>query len=172
MNGSRIPTDEEEALFREALRDARPPAEAAETATGPLSSAAKRRRLRHEDLVSSGLNGRTAEKLRRGQLEPQARIDLHGMSQAQAHRALPAFLRSSQARGLRLVLVVTGKGQGKRERDRPFDLGLDRSQRGVLKTMTERWLLEGDFVPLIAHIRPAHRRHGGAGAYYVYLRRP
>ena len=98
---------------------------------------------------------------------PDARLDLHGMTENAAHRALATFLRGAQARGLRLLLVVTGKGKPASP-DEPFDMG---SRRGVLKTMTPRWLAEPAFAPFIADVRSAHRKHGGDGAYYVYLRK-
>jgi hypothetical protein len=71
-----------------------------------------------------------------------------------------------------LVLVVTGKGGDARvARDEPFDLELDKTRRGVLRSLTPRWLKEPGLAELIAHVGEAHRRHGGAGALYVYLRK-
>jgi DNA-nicking Smr family endonuclease len=120
---------------------------------------------------TKGVDGNTAERLRRGQLEPDAKLDLHGLTEARAHHALIAFIRSARARGLKLVLIVTGKGLASPAADAPFDLELDRRSRGILKTMTPRWLKEPDLAPLVADVRHAHRRHGGEGALYVYLRR-
>jgi DNA-nicking Smr family endonuclease len=119
-----------------------------------------------------GLDGRTAQRLQRGVLEPEARLDLHGLTEDAAHRALATFLRSASARGLRLVIVVTGKGVKPAAPDEPFDLELDRRTRGVLKAMTPRWLKEPDLARFVVDVRSAHRRHGGAGALYVYLRKP
>src|SRR5579862_8571464 len=119
-----------------------------------------------------GIDGNTAERLRRGQLEPQARLDLHGMSERDAHRALVTFVRVAKARKLRLLLVVTGKGtRGARRQkgEETFDLGMQ--ARGILRSLTPRWLREPGLAELIADVREAHRRHGGAGAIYVYLRK-
>jgi DNA-nicking Smr family endonuclease len=115
----------------------------------------------------SGVNGGTADRLRRGLLEPEARIDLHGMTEAAAHRALHAFLNGAVARGFRLVLVVTGKGNPRNEESAIWML----SPHGVLKQMVPRWLGQPEAAALIAHTQPAHVRHGGDGALYVYLRK-
>jgi DNA-nicking Smr family endonuclease len=113
----------------------------------------------------SGLDGRTQERLRRGLLEPEARLDMHGMTQASAHRALLTFVRSAHARGNRLVLVVTGKGSKTEAIFSGETVG-----HGVLKMMTPRWLDGLD--DMVAGWRAAHRRHGGDGALYVYLKKP
>lgn len=121
-----------------------------------------------------GIDGNTAERLRRGQLEPQARLDLHGMSERAAHRALVTFVHAARARGLRLLLVVTGKGargRGEADTETAFDLGLDMQARGILRNLTPRWLAEPGLGGMVANVREAHRRHGGAGALYVYLRK-
>lgn len=121
-----------------------------------------------------GIDGNTAERLRRGQMEPQARLDLHGMSERNAHRALVTFVRAANVRKLRLLLVVTGKGvvgQRSERGEAVFDLGLDMQARGILRSLTPRWLREPGLGEMIADVREAHRRHGGSGALYVYLRK-
>lgn len=115
-----------------------------------------------------GLNASLETRLRRGVLMPEARLDLHGFSEAVAHGALLSFLRSAQKRDHRLVLVITGKG-ARPAPDAPFDMAQDR--RGVLKSAVPRWLKEAPLAALIAAVRPAHRRHGGDGALYIYLRK-
>ncbi len=105
-------------------------------------------------------------RMSRGKLKPEAKIDLHGMTLAQAHPALTRFILSAQADGRRLVLVVTGKG---RDRD---DGGPIPAPRGILKHQVPMWLAQPPLVPLVLQITEAHQRHGGGGAYYVYLRRP
>lgn len=120
--------------------------------------------------IHPGLDGNTRDRLRRGELEPDARIDLHGLTEAAAHQALIRFLRGAHARHFKLVLVVTGKGRAP-DPHAPFDLELQARARGVLSTMTPRWLKEPDLAPLVAEVRNAHRRHGGTGALYVYLRK-
>lgn len=174
----RKPSAEEEALFRAAFEDARPlkvgptkPRKSTPAASKPTAKTVPATRPNRAISNLPGLDGRTTERLRRGVLEPEARLDLHGLTEAVAHSVLTAFLRTAHARGLRLVLIVTGKGAKPGDHDKPFDLELHGRSRGVLNTMTPRWLKEPGIAPLIADMRPAHRRHGGSGALYVYLRR-
>lgn len=180
MVGKRSASQEERQLFESALSDAVPlksgprrprklPAvkqrmPAAKPPGAPPAQVILRR--------SPGLDGNTADKLRRGLLQPQARLDLHGMTERAAHGALMTFVRSARSRNLRLVLVVTGKGSStRRVDDDSFDLGLDMQMRGILRSMTPRWLAEPSIAEMVADVREAHRRHGGAGALYVYLRK-
>jgi DNA-nicking Smr family endonuclease len=104
-------------------------------------------------------------RLTRGKLRPEARIDLHGMTLADAHPALMRFIADSHARGLRLVLVITGKGK-LREGYAPMP-----SRMGALRHEVPHWLSSGALRPLVLQVTEAHRTHGGSGAYYVYLRR-
>ncbi|WP_417718767.1 Smr/MutS family protein [Salipiger sp.] len=104
-------------------------------------------------------------RLKRGKLAPEARIDLHGMTLDQAHPALMRFILSAHAKGLRLVLVITGKGS----REEPYDPAPRR--RGVLKTQAPRWLALPPLSQAVLQVSEAHQRHGGSGAYYVYLTR-
>ena len=105
----------------------------------------------------------THARLTRGKLAPERRLDLHGMTLAEAHPALAGFVRASQAQGLRLVLVITGKGS----RGTGDTLG----SGGVLRRQVPLWLSQAPLSPLILQIAEAHARHGGAGALYLYLRR-
>jgi DNA-nicking Smr family endonuclease len=114
------------------------------------------------------MDRRKHTRMVRGKLDPEARIDLHGMTLAEAHPALAGFILASRARGLRLVLVITGKG-----RTRPGDdLGPIPRRPGALKIEVPRWLRTGPIAPSVLEVREAHHRHGGTGAYYVYLRKP
>ncbi|HEX4118475.1 MAG TPA: Smr/MutS family protein [Rhizomicrobium sp.] len=113
------------------------------------------------------LDGNTAEKLRKGQLAPGARIDLHGMTEAAAHRALRSFLARAQSDDVRLALVITGVGNPKAHEGAEWM----RTPHGILKEMVPRWLNEKDFAALTSGWARAHRRHGGDGALYVYLRK-
>ena len=151
-------TDEEQEEFQRAFDETRP--------LKPPKSGSPARAARAPG-ATGGLDGSTAERLRRGAVEPQARLDLHGYTEDQAHRALLLFLRSAKMRGLRLVLVVTGKGRATSP-DEPFDMS---ASRGALKASVPRWLKEPGFAALIAGAQGAHRRHGGAGALYIYLRK-
>ena len=105
-------------------------------------------------------------KLVRGKLKPDSRIDLHGMTIAQAHPALIRFVFSAYDRGDRLVLVITGKGKD-RDSDTPIPIKV-----GILRHQVPAWLHTPPLGALVLDIREAHQRHGGGGAYYVYLKRP
>ena len=104
----------------------------------------------------------------RGLLEPDAthRPAWHDRKRA-AHRTLFTWLAAAHSRGNRLVLVVTGKGNPKNDDNAPWMM----SPHGVLKQMVPRWLNEPELAALIASVQPAHAKHGGGGALYVYLRK-
>ncbi len=108
-----------------------------------------------------------ARKLDSGKLAVEARLDLHGLKQKEAHAALRGFLKSAQAKGHRHVLVITGKGAD-RERARSF---YEEDERGVLRQSVPHWLVLPDLAPLVVSFSPAPRRLGGDGALYVRLRR-
>lgn len=119
-------------------------------------------RPRPPSASTPGLDKGTARRLARGRREPEARLDLHGMTADRAHAALTRFVGDGVARGLRCLLVVTGMGRGPE--------GGHRGD-GVLRRETPRWL---GVAPLSGHVVgvfEAHSRHGGAGALYIYLRR-
>lgn len=113
---------------------------------------------------------RKARRIARGLVEIDARLDLHGLQQAEAERRLRAFLLGARAQGLRTVLVITGKGR-ERDTDEPHGLP-DRSPRGVLRRSVPLWLEAPELRDCVAGIAPAHIRHGGAGALYIHLRKP
>lgn len=106
-------------------------------------------------------------RLKRGKLKPQGRIDLHGMTLDQAHPALTAFIMSSFAKERRLVLVITGKGQGKSRED----FGPIPERPGILRRNVPHWLQTPPLAQVVLQVTEAHGKHGGGGAYYVYLRR-
>lgn len=112
------------------------------------------------------MDAKSYKTMQRGKLKPEGRIDLHGMTVAQAHPALISFIMTAQANGKRLVLVITGKG-GKRE-----ELGAIAPQRmGALKRQVPIWLTMAPVSSAVLQVTESHIKHGGAGAYYVYLRR-
>lgn len=185
MSRKRDIRDEERALWDEVTRDVRrlraqKAAKAAadkkrhKEATPALPSpvAAVRMPVKPAARTPSGfgIDGSTATKLKRGKIEPDAKLDLHGMTQAQAHDRLASFLRRAFEHELRCVLVVTGKGAPAAREPAGFALH-ERSKAGVLRTMVPRWLEEAGLRPLIVGVQAAHQRHGGEGALYVYLRR-
>ena len=115
----------------------------------------------------AALEPKARRRLVRG-AEVDARLDLHGLTQAAAHRLLRQFLKEAQARGHGVVLVITGKG------DRSAagaDLGLAEGARGVLRRAVPLWLAEPDLRATIVGFEAAGRRHGGEGALYVRIRR-
>lgn len=114
------------------------------------------------------MDRRMKQRVARGREPIEARIDLHGMTQAQAHAALLRFLRGAQADGKRMALVVTGKGTAKTSRG---DEGHDSHERGVLRRQVPMWLALPEFRPLVIGFDGAHAGHGGDGAFYVRLRR-
>ena len=111
------------------------------------------------------MDSKSFGQMKRGKLKPEARIDLHGMTLDRAHPALNRFIMGSHAKGLRLVLVITGKGKSKSD-DGPIPV-----RRGVLKNQVPHWLATPPLNTVVLQVTEAHLKHGGQGAYYVYLRR-
>lgn len=108
---------------------------------------------------------RSADKrVRRGRVDIEGKIDLHGMTQMQARGALRGYLFNARERGGRCVLVVTGKGDPEQRR-------YGHETPGILRRMLPEWLAEADLRAVVAGYAPAHARHGGAGAWYVFLKR-
>jgi DNA-nicking Smr family endonuclease len=106
------------------------------------------------------LDRRARQRLARGTKEIDARLDLHGRTQSEAHTALLRFLHRAQADGAKTVLVITGKG------------GVSSAgERGVLKRQVPLWLALPEFRGLVVGFGPAALGHGGAGALYVQVRR-
>jgi len=108
------------------------------------------------------IDRRTKQRLARGTAEVDARLDLHGMTQSAAHSRLESFLRSAQARGLGLVLVITGKGR----EGQPFG-----EARGVLRRQVPLWLELPELRSCVVGFSEAGPGHGGAGALYVRVRK-
>ncbi|MDJ0779280.1 MAG: Smr/MutS family protein [Gammaproteobacteria bacterium] len=103
---------------------------------------------------NTGLQRKLQRRIRRGEIRPEARLDLHGLRQHEALAALDEFLAEVLAAGLRMVVIIHGQGL--------------RSQRdAVLKPLTQRWLAS---CPEVLAWCPAQPRDGAAGATYAYLR--
>jgi DNA-nicking Smr family endonuclease len=184
-------SDDEAALWAEVMRDAqalnpaarrrsadaapvpeavRPPDDPApREATKPnMLQPAPGRGTTSPPTPGTGTDRRTQGRLRRGQLEIDARIDLHGRTQLQARASLETFLASSAARGHRCVLVITGKGSPRGGDEAGF---MPEREHGVLREQVPRWL---SVAPLAHHVvtwQPAARKHGGGGALYILVRR-
>ncbi len=120
-----------------------------------------------------GVDRAMKRKLGRGQVEIDARLDLHGKTQAAAHQILRSFLFNAQSRHHRTVLVITGKGgEGiARHTLHSFDVIHTPERTGILMRCVPQWLSEPDLRELVIGYQPAHPRHGGGGALYVRLRR-
>lgn len=106
------------------------------------------------------LERKLRQRIARGSHPIDGRLDLHGMTQAQAHGALLHYLRARQAHGCRVVLVITGKG-----------MRADLAERGILKRMVPLWLRLPELRTVVVGFESASVRHGGEGALYVRLRR-
>jgi DNA-nicking Smr family endonuclease len=109
------------------------------------------------------LDRRLKRRLARGGQSIDARIDLHGRTQGEAHAALLRFLRKAQRDGAKVVLVITGKGTPARD---------SWSERGVLKRQVPQWLKLQEFRAYVLGFEDAHVGHGGEGALYVRIRKP
>ncbi|MEQ9436495.1 Smr/MutS family protein [Hyphomonas sp.] len=129
-----------------------PPATPPTRPVSPLSQPS----TSHHPPVSTPANRGKEKRVRRGKLAVAATFDLHGHTQASAARALPGFLSNAQLDGARCVLVITGKGR----------LG-----EGVLKRNFLAWLETPEARSMVSGYAEAHQRHGGAGAFYVFLRK-
>jgi DNA-nicking Smr family endonuclease len=153
----RRPSAEESALWRTAMRAVHPrrpapsaPLEQKENPPAPVAAPVEPR--------GTGLDRRSAQRLKRGQMAIEARLDLHGLTQDEAHRALHRFIARMHEEGRRAVLIITGKGA----RD---------GVGGVLRQGVPRWLAEPACRASILAVEEAQSRHGGGGALYVLLRR-
>lgn len=181
---ARKPSREERALWRAAMKDAselprRPqhaeaeefeeepaasaaPAAAATDEAKPAAASAKKPsqpRGAPPELAAgatAGLDKRSALRLKRGQYPIEAKLDLHGMTEGEAHGVLVSFLRAAYERERRCVLVVTGKGRG---------------GEGILRRALPRWLNAPELRPLVLAFAQAQAKHGGAGAFYLLLKR-
>ncbi len=149
-------SDEEHAFFRAALKDAQPIKHRLRVVPhAPSRKAPAPARIELPvflDRPAPPIGGHRDAQLRRGRALPEAKLDLHGMTQDGAYRALIRFLTAAQSESKRLVLIITGKG-------------------GVLKDALPLWLGQQDLETLVSGIAEAHVRHGGGGAFYVSLRK-
>jgi DNA-nicking Smr family endonuclease len=170
---ARNPPADEAALFRAVMHDVKPlrrrrrakpldratPAEEAEPLRVEAKAPVVARLAPATKLApgpNPGLDRRTAERLRKGEIAIERRLDLHGMTQDDAHAALDRFVRQCWKDGRRMLLVITGKGSG---------------GEGVLRRGVPRWLASGEHAARILKVDAAQPRHGGGGAFYVFLRR-
>jgi DNA-nicking Smr family endonuclease len=153
MSGSRGRrlNDDERVLWREITRGIQPPR------PPRLAKPQPPRPKTEAPPVLAPLGRRAKQRVARGRDPIDGRIDLHGLTQAEAHDALLRFLYNAQTRGARLVMVITGKGRG--------------GEGGVLKRQVPHWLASPEFRALIVGYEEAHQRHGGEGALYLRVRK-
>lgn len=118
-----------------------------------------------QTLDRHGLDGSWERKLKGAAIQPDFTLDLHGHSLDAAHSRLDHGLAQAAAMGARLVLVITG-------RPRPVEAADRGERRGAIRAKLLDWLAAGPHASRIAAVRGAHRRHGGAGAVYVVLKKP
>ena len=104
-------------------------------------------------------------KMRQGKIRPEAKLDLHGLNLAQAQPTLTKFILDAHGKGLRLILIITGKGRSSEDYD------IIPKRKGVLKAAVPNWLSMEPLSSKILQITNAHVKHGGGGAFYVYLRK-
>lgn len=176
----RKPSPDDAALFAAALKDAKPlkqrlrrkPATVEPAAPPPRAGAAARPSTRQpakklpelKPETGAHPDRATAERMRRGQMAVEATLDLHGLTLAKAEQRLTTFLVQAQGQGLRLVLVVTGKGTR-------VDRDSGRIREGAIRREFPHWLNQDKNRHRIVAFRAAHVRHGGGGAFYVLLKK-
>jgi DNA-nicking Smr family endonuclease len=170
MNRRRQLSDEERALWSGFARSITPlrrlgVSDAPATAATAATPVPPRPIVRHDAPPAKApplapFDRRLKQRVSRGRDAIDMRIDLHGMTQSEAHAAVLRFLRRAQADGARIALIVTGKGAGR---------GSD--SRGVLKRQVPLWLALPEFRPFVLGFDDAHAGHGGEGALYVRIRR-
>lgn len=207
MARSRKPTDDEIRLWRGAMRDTEPledvPASPIDTRdpapklkpppkpikrvkpVSPEAAVPKKKPVQKQSI--NALDKKSAQRVRRGQIRPDARLDLHGMRRSEAHPALIHFITESVHLGRRVVLVITGKGTPPDQRshwsdhqsghqtghwsdDEPRSFQPGRGG-GVLKAKVPLWLETPPLRDMIHSLQESHQRHGGSGALYVFLRK-
>jgi DNA-nicking Smr family endonuclease len=170
--GRRIVSKDEKDLWNEVISDVDPLVVSDENIDPDTSQAKKENWVRpnrpieetplnliNEKLshgIAPGLDRATQQRMRRGKVVIEARIDLHGLTQSEAHQALTDFIYNCRAEGLRSVLVITGKGV---------------SGEGVLRVAVPKWLNQGNNLKMIRGFSYAVPRDGGEGALYVMLKR-
>ena len=122
---------------------------------------------------AGSLDRRSRQRMARGNVNIEARLDLHGMGAQEAHAQLKSFLAQCRARGLRTVLVITGKGASPYARHtlHGHEHWHAPERKGRLRRLVPQWLHEHGFAHHVAGFQPAHPRHGGGGAFYIRLRR-
>ena len=165
-DGKRVLSDDERVLWSTVTKSIAPLREQLAQPDEPEKTPAKPERRERVTIAAppppappplSPLGRRKRTRVARGKETIDGRLDLHGLTQSEAHAALLRFLRQAAERGARLVLVITGKG--------------GEGERGVLRRQLPRWLALPEFRALVIGFEQAAIRHGGEGAWYISVRR-
>ena len=185
MTRKRHVTEEEAQLFAHAMKDVRPArsrakkralaekpkppklASAAPLTTGSAKLPARPLAAKSKDSPPPAIDRRTEQKLKRGRIEIDATLDLHGLKQHAAHSRLVHFIARASEDGHKAVLIVTGKGTPRGE-ETSYMPG---ERRGVLRAQVPLWLEEAPLRAYVRGVKSAGPRHGGAGALYVLIKR-
>ena len=146
-----------------------PASRKAPAASREASAAAPAKAKSRPPVPLAEFDRRKVRQIASGKIEVEARIDLHGSRQRDAHARLRSFLLAAHATGHKTVLVITGKG-GEEPADALGSLMGER-QRGVIRRSVPHWLEEPDLRAVVLSYTQASPRHGGAGALYVQLRK-
>lgn len=112
------------------------------------------------------MDSKTHRKIIKGKMRPEATLDLHGLTLAEAQSELNYLVAGAWARGMRFLLIITGKGKRKPDYEAPIP-----QRVGVLRHQVPLWLGRAPLNSMVLHVTQAEAKHGGSGAYYVYLRR-
>jgi DNA-nicking Smr family endonuclease len=174
-SGSRDITPDEKDLWEEVTRADKPLKKRSRVVTKPKVASKKIEVTSHSHMPISykilpelsrgeyaNIDRNTQERFRKGDMDMDGRLDLHGFTCDEAREMVAGFIASHYSRGSRFLLIITGKGTFRKE-------GEERA--GVLKGALPSWLSEPDIRPYILAFDTAKAKHGGSGAFYVLLRR-
>lgn len=162
------PQDQDDELenFKELLDEVEPHEDSVSKTSKVKIERHEKSATRPKDNQEPQIDRRTAARLKKGQIQIEARLDLHGFNKLQAYDATINFIEKSYKRGFRNVIIITGKGKSKSTSEDWIKKG-----EGVLKQNVPLWLREDRLKPYILKIETAHPKDGGEGALYVYLRK-
>ena len=118
--------------------------------------------------VGYNLDKKILNLLKKGKMEPEKTLDLHGLNTKQAEKRVLEFLQACHLQGARLVLIITGKGRSSEEPNNPCYY---ENRTGILRKSLTSWIENSKMHPAILDILPANSKHGGDGAFYIYLRK-
>ena len=154
-----VVTESFEDMLNEGRAKAAKPRKIKQDSQGIVIESAQKQRSAENLAIDSGMDGRTQRRLKQGKLPIEGVLDLHGMTQAQAQAAVSGFIEKSYGLNQRCVLIITGKGR------------FSKDEIGVLRRALPDWLNMPPLNEKILSFTKAHKKDGGEGAYYIYLRK-